>query len=162
MPNQRVPAYARRIALLGVAAYCVTRALAYVPSLRGQPPQEALIAVSGGGALLPGYVVAWGLVALVALWHLRSADLVFPVAAMLGMMTIWGAIWGIGWLFGVAPTGWQTMWTYWGPACVIGAVLFLPHERPRTLAGWVHFTIRPPRGGDASTDPSKAQAGGEA
>lgn len=148
MPNRRAPAYARRISLLGVAVYAATRALAYVPGVREGAPQEALIQGTGGGVLLPVYAVTWGLLAVLSLWKIKSADIILPLASMIGMMSIWGAIWGVGWVIGTAPTGWQTAFTYWGPALVLWALVFLPWDRPTTLRGWLRFTLHPHHRGD--------------
>lgn len=129
MPARLFPSTAPpiRLALGALAVYAATRAVAYVVPGRGV--QDPLIAASFGGLLLPAYVALWAVAALLCLWDMRRPTITgWGPRAVVGMMMLWGASYGIAWVAALVTTGesplwWQTAVTYLGPAVVIVALL---------------------------------------
>lgn len=113
----------RRTILAAGAVYAATRAIAYVPDVRGSAPQEPIImAAAGIPALVWVYVAAWTAVAVLCLARIPSGRLHAPTAALVAMMLVWGGAWGIGWAAHPDTLWWQTAITYAAPAVVIAAM----------------------------------------
>ena len=140
MPARLFPSTAPpiRLALGTLAVYAATRAVAYVVPGRGV--QDPLIAASFGGLLLPLYVAAWAVAAILCLCDMRRPTITgWGPRAVVGMMALWGTAYGVAWLVTLvgteqSPLWWQTAITYLGPAIVIVALLSVIRVVLQTIA----------------------------
>lgn len=140
MPARLFPSTAPpiRLALGALAVYSATRAVAYIVPGRGV--QDPLIAASFGGLLLPAYVAAWAVAAILCLCDMRRPTITgWGPRAVVGMMALWGTAYGVAWLIalvesGQSPLWWQTSITYLGPAVVIVALLSVIRVVLQTIA----------------------------
>lgn len=144
MPARLFPSTAPpiRLALGALAVYSATRAVAYIVPGRGV--QDPLIAASFGGLLLPLYVAAWAVAAILCLCDMRRPTITgWGPRAVVGMMALWGTAYGVAWLMALIDTGesplwWQTAITYLGPAVVIVALLSVLRVILQTISDSLH------------------------
>lgn len=122
----------RRAVLLAAAAYCGTRAFAYIPRVRVEPPQEPIVMLTGGHEwLLLVYVTAWAQAGAFCLAALRRGRILLPLSLVVGLMTIWSLAWLIGWAHQPHTLWWQTAGTYGLPAIMVATLVALtPRDRP--------------------------------
>lgn len=140
MPARLFPSTAApiRLALGTLAVYAGTRAAAYL--IPGRGVQDPLIAASFGGLLLPLYVAAWAVAAILCLCDMRRPTITgWGPRAVVGMMMLWGTAYGAAWVAalvesGQSPLWWQTAITYLGPAVVIVALLSVIRVVLQTIA----------------------------
>ena len=140
MPARLFPSTAPpiRLALGALAVYSATRAVAYI--VPGRDVQDPIVMASFGGRLLPVYVAAWALAAILCLWDMRRPSITgWGPRAVVGMMALWGTAYGVAWIMalvasGQSPLWWQTSITYLGPAVVIVALLSVLRVILQTIA----------------------------
>ena len=136
MPHRRHQLGKRRTALAGAALLCLTRAAAYLPAIRTQPVQEPLmIAAAERGWVLMVYVAGWSIAGIVALLHMKRGILFLPMVLAVGMSTMWGTAWFIGWALNPDTMWWQTATLYWGAAIMFGSMVTMIPRLPLLVRG---------------------------
>lgn len=156
MPARLFPTTAApiRLALGAMALYASTRAIAYI--VPGRDVQDPIVMASFGGRLLPVYVAAWAVAAILCLWDMRRPSITgWGPRAVVGMMALWGTAYGVAWLMalvtsGQSPLWWQTAITYIGPAVVIVALLSVLRVILQTIADTLNTTT--PKGRESTEE----------
>lgn len=146
MPARLFPSAAApiRLALGALAVYAATRAAAYL--VPGRDVQDPIIMGSFGGRLLPLYVIAWAVAAVLCLWDMRRPTITgWGPRAVVGMMVLWGTAYGAAWMValvesGQSPLWWQTAVTYIGPAAVIVALISVLRVILQTISDSLNAT----------------------
>ena len=119
----------RRAALIICAVYSIKQAVAYLPPIRTEAPQEPLIMASAGlPALFTLYVFLWALSGLYCLYHLHDGHILRPMGFVAGMSGLWGGAWLTGWIARPETMWWQTALTY---LCIAGLITVLTSLTPR-------------------------------
>ena len=123
MPNSRRNKNFRRLALFGGAVYGATRVIALLPPQGLEDMPDPLLYATVNGALLPVWIAAWGISAVVCAASIPKAELRYGLGSVVGLALAWGVIWFIGWMNDPSSMWWHTAVSYWAPCLIIGALM---------------------------------------
>lgn len=108
-PEKRIR-IGRHLALVAIAIYCATRAIAYAPGLVGGRMEQVVVMVSLNGHILWVWAVAWGLAAVLCVADMIEGHTRRGMALAIGLGAAWGVAYAIAWVVAGIGGEWTTWW----------------------------------------------------